>query len=326
MRSALLVCALLPGLLASAQIQNWNPEPYHTDSALIFRDDLDYYLNSYSQEEIRSMRKQVNIWRMNFDKTIKATIADLRTYSEGGNFKPGFHDFELRTALDSSVRYDLGEHKGRIRAFMFGSITNPPARFQLPLWDRLLDKYTGKDVFRIDLSRVVSKYIGETEKNLSRLFDKAENKDWILFFDEADALFGKRTDVKDSHDRYANQEVSFLLQRVEDFSGIVILASNFKSNIDDAFIRRFQTVVHFPIPKPAQRLQLWQNAFSARAQLAANVNLQEIAQHYELTGGAIVNVVRYCSLMAVSQGTTTIQLVDIEEGIRKEFLKEGKTM
>lgn len=146
MRSALLVCALLPGLLASAQIQNWNPEPYHTDSALIFRDDLDYYLNSYSQEEIRSMRKQVNIWRMNFDKTIKATIADLRTYSEGGNFKPGFHDFELRTALDSSVRYDLGEHKGRIRAFMFGSITNPPARFQLPLWDRLLDKYTGKDV------------------------------------------------------------------------------------------------------------------------------------------------------------------------------------
>ncbi|MFN8356917.1 MAG: ATP-binding protein [Spirosomataceae bacterium] len=190
----------------------------------------------------------------------------------------------------------------------------------------LLGKVTGREVYKIDLSMVVSKFIGETEKNLSEIFNRAENKDWILFFDEADALFGKRTDVKDSHDRYANQEVSFLLQRVEDFSGIVILASNFKSNIDDAFIRRFQTVVHFPIPKPAQRLQLWQNAFSARAQLAANVNLQEIAQHYELTGGAIVNVVRYCSLMAVSQGTTTIQLVDIEEGIRKEFLKEGKTM
>jgi len=91
------------------------------------------------------MRKQVNIWRMNFDKVIRATITDLRTYSEGGNFTPGFHDFELRSATDSS-RYDLGEHRGRIRAFMFASITNPPARFQLPLWDVLADRYAGRNV------------------------------------------------------------------------------------------------------------------------------------------------------------------------------------
>ncbi len=161
MRSAFLVCAWLHGLLASAQIQNWNPEPYHTDSALIFRDDLDYYLNSYSQEEIKAMRKQVNIWRMNFDKVIKSTIADLRTYSEGGNFKPGFHDFELRSALDSSRRYDLGEAKGRVRAFMFGSITNPPARFQLPYWDRLQEKYAGKDV---DLFLVYGKELHPEDK------------------------------------------------------------------------------------------------------------------------------------------------------------------
>lgn len=138
--------AILVGSSGAAQIQNWNPEPYHTDTALIFRDDLDYYLNSYSKEEIKSMRKQVNIWRMNFDKVIKATIGDLRTYSEGGNFQHGFHDFVLPTALDSSVRYDLGDAKGRIRAFMFGSITNPPARFQLPLWDRLAEKYARKNV------------------------------------------------------------------------------------------------------------------------------------------------------------------------------------
>ncbi len=144
MRALVLALTLCP-LLLPAQVQNWNPEPYHTDSALIFRDDLDYYLNSYSQAEIRSMRRQVNIWRMNFDKVIKATIADLRTYSEGGGVVPRMHDFELTDARDGH-RYKLSEGRGRIRAFMFGSITNPPARFQLPLWDRLLDKYTGKPV------------------------------------------------------------------------------------------------------------------------------------------------------------------------------------
>src|SRR5690606_11585436 len=101
----------------------------------------------------------------------------------------------------------------------------------------LLGKEFQRNVFRIDLSQVVSKYIGETEKNLEKIFQRAANKEWILFFDEADALFGKRTSVKDAHDRYANQEVSYLLQRVEDFPGLVILASNYKNNIDKAFVR-----------------------------------------------------------------------------------------
>jgi SpoVK/Ycf46/Vps4 family AAA+-type ATPase len=105
-------------------------------------------------------------------------------------------------------------------------------------------------VYRIDLSMVVSKYIGETEKNLELLFDRAEKKGWILFFDEADALFGKRTDVKDAHDRFTNQEVSYLLQRIEDYNGLVILATNMKSNIDEAFIRRLHLVIHFPLPSP----------------------------------------------------------------------------
>ena len=109
----------------------------------------------------------------------------------------------------------------------------------------LLGKEVGKDVFCVDLSMVVSKFIGETEKNLSHVFEVAENKDWILFFDEADALFGKRTNVKDSHDRYANQEVAYLLQRVENYRGLVILSTNFKSNIDEAFARRFQVMVPF---------------------------------------------------------------------------------
>ena len=107
----------------------------------------------------------------------------------------------------------------------------------------LLGKYTGRDVYRIDLSMVVSKYIGETEKNLSKLFDKAANKDWILFFDEADSIFGKRTNVRDAHDKYANQEVSYLLQRIESHAGLVILASNMKSNIDTSFTRRFNSII-----------------------------------------------------------------------------------
>ena len=123
----------------------------------------------------------------------------------------------------------------------------------------LLGKYTHKDVYRIDLSLVVSKYIGETEKNLSKLFDKAKNKNWILFFDEADAIFGKRTNVRDAHDKYANQEVSYLLQRIESHPGLVILASNFKSNIDTAFTRRFQSMIEFELPTNKERLALWQN-------------------------------------------------------------------
>ncbi len=120
----------------------------------------------------------------------------------------------------------------------------------------LLGKHTGRDVYRIDLSMVVSRFIGETEKNLAILFDKAENKDWILFFDEADALFGKRTSVRDAHDKYANQEVAYLLQKIENFEGLVILASNLKSNIDDAFIRRIQSRIYFPVSKYDERLKL----------------------------------------------------------------------
>ena len=103
----------------------------------------------------------------------------------------------------------------------------------------------GREVYRLDLSTVVSKYIGETEKNLEKVFDEAENKNWILFFDEADALFGKRTNVRDAHDKYANQEVSYLMQRIETHDGLVILATNMKNNIDDAFIRRFNAVLYF---------------------------------------------------------------------------------
>jgi SpoVK/Ycf46/Vps4 family AAA+-type ATPase len=132
----------------------------------------------------------------------------------------------------------------------------------------LLGKAAGRDVYKVDLSMVVSKYIGETEKNLSNIFDTAQYKDWILFFDEADALFGKRTQAESSNDRHANQQTAYLLQRIEDFPGMTILASNLKGNMDEAFSRRFQSVVYFGMPSAAERYLLWNNAFSGTCTLA----------------------------------------------------------
>ena len=190
----------------------------------------------------------------------------------------------------------------------------------------VLGNETQKDVYKIDLSMVVSKYIGETEKNLEKVFVKAEHKNWILFFDEADALFGKRTAISDAHDKYANQEIAYLLQRLEDYNGLVILSSNMRSNVDEAFGRRLQSVIYFPVPKSHERLSLWQNAFSTKTTLSDDLDLSVIADKYEIAGGSIINVVQYASLMALHRGESVIRQRDVLEGIRKEFRKDGKTI
>lgn len=188
----------------------------------------------------------------------------------------------------------------------------------------LLGKYTDREVFRVDLSTIVSKYIGETEKNLEKLFSKAANKDWILFFDEADALFGKRTEVSDAHDRYANQEVSYLLQRVENFRGLVILSTNYKSNIDDAFLRRFNAIIKFPFPDAEERHLIWKKSLPEKAQLEKELDLSEIAARYKLTGGSIINVVHQASLKTISNDSDVITLESVLHGIKREVEKEGK--
>lgn len=190
----------------------------------------------------------------------------------------------------------------------------------------LLGKSTNRPVFRVDLSLVVSKYIGETEKNLGKLFDEAEHKEWILFFDEADALFGKRTQTKSSNDRHANQEVAYLLQRIENFSGLVILATNLQTNIDEAFSRRFQSMIHFPKPGKAQRKLLWDKLFGASFELEASIDFNELASKYELTGGSMINVLRYCALNAARRDEKKIELKDILKGIQREYRKSNKTL
>lgn len=189
----------------------------------------------------------------------------------------------------------------------------------------LLGKHTNRQVYRIDLSAVVSKYIGETEKNLSGLFQKAENKDWILFFDEADSIFGKRTQVQDAHDKYANQEVSYLLQRIESYEGLVILATNYKSNIDQAFTRRFHSMIEFKLPSYNERQLLWKKNLPSELPLKNKVFIDEIAKKYAITGSHIVNIVQYASLKSISLSLNHLPDDIIIEGIEREYLKEGKT-
>ncbi|WP_147114421.1 ATP-binding protein [Tateyamaria sp. syn59] len=188
----------------------------------------------------------------------------------------------------------------------------------------LLGRSTGRAVYRVDLSAIVSKYVGETEKNLATLFQAAQRRDWILFFDEADALFGKRTAVKDSHDRYANQEVSYLLQRVEEFDGLCILASNLRANIDDAFLRRFNSIIRFPEPAPPERAAIWDRALPDCGPAPDRAAMIDAINGYELTGGGIVNVAQFAAIEAAARGETTLQLRDLELGIRREIEKEGR--
>lgn len=186
----------------------------------------------------------------------------------------------------------------------------------------LLGKRNEMDVYRVDLSMIVSKYIGETEKNLARIFDMAENRHWILFFDEADALFGKRTSTQTSNDRHANQEVAYLLQRIEDFPGTVVLATNLRSNIDEAFSRRFQSIVYFPMPEEETRCQLWDNLLPQHWLSNREACIRKIAD-YELSGGAMTNVIRSCALHLMATHSSSLEECTLIHAIRSEQIKEG---
>jgi len=189
----------------------------------------------------------------------------------------------------------------------------------------LLGKSTGRDVYQVDLSLVVSKYIGDTEKNLEKVFSLAEDKSWILFFDEADALFGKRIEAASSNDQFANQNVAYLLQRIEQFNGIVILASNLKNNFDNAFFRRFESIIYFPMPKEKERLAIWKKGLPQKARFSEEIDLNDIANKHLLSGASIINVIRYASLKAICRGGTVLSARDVDEGVRRESSSAAET-
>jgi hypothetical protein len=183
----------------------------------------------------------------------------------------------------------------------------------------------GLDLYRIDLALVVSKYIGETEKNLDRIFAAAEDANCVLFFDEADALFGKRSEVRDSHDRYANLEISYLLQRMEQYEGLAILASNLQTNLDEAFVRRLAFAVQFPFPDELQRRRIWQRIWPATLPLDAQVDAQVLARQLKLSGGSIKNIALASAFLAASDGRT-VTMDHVRHAAHREYQKLGKTL
>jgi SpoVK/Ycf46/Vps4 family AAA+-type ATPase len=179
----------------------------------------------------------------------------------------------------------------------------------------------GLDLYRIDLSSVVSKYIGETEKNLQRVFDAAEAGGAILLFDEADALFGKRTEVEDSHDRYANIEVSYLLQRMESYRGLAILTSNLKDNLDPAFLRRFRFIVDFPFPGPGERAGIWRRIFPPGTPTRA-LDAERLGR-LNLAGGSIRNIAINAAFLAAEAGEP-VSMRHLLRATRREYAKQGR--
>ena len=183
----------------------------------------------------------------------------------------------------------------------------------------------GLSLFRIDLSRVVSKYIGETEQNLERIFTAAVRSNSVLLFDEADALFGKRSAVQDAHDRYANIEVSYLLQKMEQHEGITILTSNLRGNIDEGFLRRLAFIVHFPFPDEATRLEIWRRLWPPQTKLAADVDFAVLAHRFRLSGGNIRNVALAAAFLAAAEARP-VSMADILHATRSEYAKVGKNL
>ncbi|MBC7910202.1 MAG: ATP-binding protein, partial [Pyrinomonadaceae bacterium] len=181
----------------------------------------------------------------------------------------------------------------------------------------------GLDLYSVDLSCVISKYIGETEKNLSRVFDDAQESNAILFFDEADALFGKRSEVKDAHDRYANIEIAFLLQRVEQYEGAIILATNLSNNLDEAFVRRMHFSIEFPFPVERLRQRIWEGIFPAQAPLADDVDYEVLARQFKLSGGNIKNVALAAAFNATEDGGV-IRMEHLILALKREFQKLGR--
>jgi hypothetical protein len=179
------------------------------------------------------------------------------------------------------------------------------------------------DLFKIDLSGVVSKYIGETEKNLERIFALAHDANAILLFDEADALFGKRSETKDAHDRYANIEVSYLLQKIEEYDGIVILTSNLRQNLDEAFLRRLQFTVEFPLPDEEARQRIWRAMLPAQAPLNGDLDVADLAQRFRLSGGSIRTIALNAAFLAARDGAP-IGMGHMLWAVRREFQKLGK--
>lgn len=218
------------------------------------------------------------------------------------------------------VHYEWGTARAWTEGGLAALFAGPPGTGKTMAAEAIANEL-GLPMYRIDLSQVVNKYIGETEKNLRRLFDAADAADVILFFDEADALFGKRTEVKDAHDRYANLEVSYLLERMERFKGLAILATNRKKDLDEAFLRRLRFVLELPLPGPAERLRIWQGAMPKGVDASA-LDLPFLAHNFALAGGHIRGIVFQACLQSAGDGAPrSLDMPAVIHAVHREYAK-----
>lgn len=183
----------------------------------------------------------------------------------------------------------------------------------------------GIEMYKVDLSQVVSKYIGETEKNLNQVFNEAKKSNVILFFDETDAILGKRTEVKDAHDKNANLETAYLLQKMEEYDGITVMTTNYKENIDSAFFRRISYVIHFAFPDATARKSIWQGIFPHETPLDDDLDFDYLARQFEIAGGSIKNIAVAAAFMAARDGQA-VSMRHIIRAVRYEMAKQGKVM
>ncbi|GHF00246.1 ATP-binding protein [Streptomyces griseoluteus] len=230
-----------------------------------------------------------------------------------------------RVAHRHRVMDEWGFADGLPRSTGIGALFSGPSGTGKTMAAEVIAHELELDLFRIDLSTVVSKYVGETEKNLERIFTAAADSDAVLLFDEADALFGKRSEVRDAHDRYANLEISYLLQRMERYEGLAILTTNLRRNIDEAFTRRLQFIVEFPFPGAADRERIWRVCFPEAAPCAADVDVGRLARDYPLPGGSIRNVVLHAAFLAAAEDSV-IGMPHLVQAIRREFQKTDRVM
>lgn len=227
----------------------------------------------------------------------------------------------LRGHLFSVMSFEprLAQGKGLVALFVGASGTGKTMSAEL------LASNLGVDLYKVDLSAVVSKWVGETEKNLNRIFAEAEDSNALLFFDECDAIFGQRGEIKDATDRWANLEVNYLLQRVEEYAGVVIMATNLRQNIDDAFLRRIQVIIEYPSPDAGLRLRIWKQTLPSTPH--ANVSedeLRALAERFAITGGNIRNIVIDAAFRALAATRAAINVRDLVDGVAREYQKMGK--
>jgi len=274
-------------------------------------EDLYAAARGQSTPILSSLARKINP-RFGWDDIVLPSdqIQQLR---EMGNYVEHHHTVYVRWGLERR----LGLSQGLMALFAGPSGTGKTMAADI------LARALGLDLYRIDLSGVVSKYIGETEKNLQHIFNEAESSNAILFFDEADALFGKRSEVKDAHDRYANIETAYLLQKMEEYAGVVILATNLKMNLDEAFMRRMHFVVDFPMPEEEDRRRIWASALPAELPLGEDVDLDFLARKFRLAGGHIRNIVVAAAFLAAADGRV-VRMPYLIAATRREFQKIGR--